>query len=295
VTDGILLLDKPSGISSHSAVSAVRRALGTRKVGHAGTLDPAATGLLVMGVGTGTRLLTFLVGLDKVYEASMRLGIGTDSEDADGMVVQSPGYTGDLGEIAAAAADIFTGKILQRPSSVSAIKIDGKRSYQRVRDGEDVQLPLRQVTIFDLRVVATRPATQDGVPVVDVDVVTRVSSGTYVRALARDLGQRLGSAGHLVALRRTAVGPFDISAANLMEDLSTKTELMTLGHVAAQVLPTVAISGGEVSAVQHGQRLTVAPSRLNDETPTALMNHDQLLAVANRQGGRWNYLFVVAH
>ena len=207
VGDGLLLLDKPSGMSSHDVVGACRRICGTRKVGHAGTLDPMATGLLLVGVNKATRLLTFLVGADKSYTATIRLGVATVTDDAEGetLAVADAGAARDLSEerIAAAIAAL-TGAIEQIPSAVSAIKVNGVRSYARVRDGEEVALAARPVRVDRFDVLARR----DG-PYVDLDVAVDVSSGTYVRALARDLGAALGVGGHLTALRRTRVGGAD--------------------------------------------------------------------------------------
>ncbi len=231
--DGLLLVDKDSGVTSHDVVAATRRLAATRKVGHAGTLDPMATGLLVLGVGRATRLLTYLVGADKTYEATIRLGQTTLTEDAEGEVVTSPGCppparwpdgaAGFSARLASALAGL-TGQIEQVPSAVSAIKVDGVRSYARVRGGEDVRLPARPVTVHSLeRRGAPRPArSEDGTAVVDVDLTVSCSSGTYVRALARDLGTVLGCGAHLTALRRTTVGPFDVAEARDLAALAAQ-------------------------------------------------------------------------
>lgn len=288
---GILLVDKPVGISSHGAVAAVRRGLGTRKVGHAGTLDPAASGLLVMGIGAGTRLLTYLVGLDKSYRATIRLGVATDTEDAAGVVIARPGCEADI-DVAGLLPE-FTGAQRQRPSSVSAIKVAGRRAYQRVRAGEDVELAEREVTIHDLSLADARPGSQEGVPVVDVDVVTTVSSGTYIRALARDLGLRLGTVAHLTSLRRTAVGPFGLDRAVAIADLTPGTPLLPLGGVARQVLPVVTIAPEEVAAVRFGQRIPAVSVEAAAARSTALLDPaGELLAVAQVLDGRWRYLMV---
>jgi len=210
--DGILFIDKDEGWTSHDAVAKTRRALGTRKVGHAGTLDPMATGLLTLGVGASTRLLTHLVGLGKTYRATIRLGEATMSDDRMSDVADSAAE----GRIDAVTEDDIlrgieplTGDIEQVPSKVSAIKVDGKRSYDRVRSGEEVELKARPVTIHAFEVhEIRREQGVSGNPVIDVDVTVTCSSGTYIRALARDLGSALSVGGHLTALRRTAVGPF---------------------------------------------------------------------------------------
>src|SRR5690625_784649 len=211
--EGLLLVDKPGGLTSHDVVSRVRWLAGTRKVGHAGTLDPMATGLLVLGIGRATRLLTHLVGLDKTYTATIRLGQTTSTDDAEGDTLAAEGAAltreGVQRELPA-----LTGAIEQVPSQVSAIKIDGKRAYERARAGETVQIPARSVTVHEFAITGLRPATTTaGVDVTDVDVRVRCSSGTYIRALARDLGERLGVGGHLTTLRRSHVGPFDVTHA----------------------------------------------------------------------------------
>ena len=189
----------------------VRRLAGTRKVGHAGTLDPMATGVLVLGLGPGTRLLTYLVGTDKTYRATIRLGQATVTDDAEGEVVGGADASGLTAADISSEVARLTGPIQQRPSSVSAIKVDGRRSYARVRAGEEVELAARPVTVHRFDVLDHRAGCRGGRAVLDLDVEVDVSSGTYVRALARDLGAALGVGGHLTALRRTRVGPFDLS------------------------------------------------------------------------------------
>lgn len=286
---GILLVDKPTGITSHTAVGQVRHALGTRRVGHAGTLDPDASGLLVVGVGAGTRLLHFLVGLDKTYSATIRLGITTETDDAAGRIVAAVGCPPELD--VTPALDQFRGPQRQRPSAVSAVKIDGRRAYQRVRSGEDVELPERHVTVHERRLGAVRPAMAGGVPVLDVDVDLQVSSGTYIRALARDLGAALGVGGHLTRLRRTSVGPFAVDRA-VAPDHVSKADLLALGEVAVAVLPSVPIDAAHVRRVINGVRLAT-PARVADG-PIALTDPEgRLLAVAAAVDGRWEYAFVV--
>jgi tRNA pseudouridine55 synthase len=208
--EGLLLVDKPSGPTSHDVVGRVRAILHTRKVGHAGTLDPLATGLLVIAVGRATRLLGHLALTAKSYTATVRLGASTSTDDADGDVL-SRAQAADIGDAALAAAmSGLTGELMQVPSSVSAVKVDGRRAYARVRAGEQVQLPARPVTVS--RFEAVGPARRHG-SLLDVDVLVDCSTGTYVRALARDLGAVLGVGGHLTALRRTVVGPFDVADA----------------------------------------------------------------------------------
>ena len=216
--DGLLLLDKPAGWTSHDVVAKTRHLAATRKVGHAGTLDPMATGVLVLGIGRATRLLTFLVGCDKAYAATICLGATTVTDDAEGEITATTAVNFSAGDLAAAVAGL-TGDIQQVPSAVSAIKIDGQRAYARVRGGEDVALAPRPVTVSQFT-IQQRPVVVDGVPMLDVDVHVEVSSGTYVRALARDLGAALGCGGHLTALRRTRVGRFDIADCTTLEALT---------------------------------------------------------------------------
>ena len=257
--DGILVVDKPAGWTSHDVVARARRLCATRKVGHAGTLDPMATGVLVLGVGRATRLLTFLVGCDKDYTATVRLGQNTLTDDAEGEVTASRG-AGELDRdaVATAAADL-TGDLDQVPSAVSAIKVKGQRAYARVRAGEDVVLPARRVTVSRFAVAALRPADVDGTRVVDVDVEVTVSSGTYVRALARDLGAALGSGGHLTALRRTRVGGFRLEDAHPLADLEAQQgepmPVIPLADAARAAFAVREVDELQARALGHGQRL----------------------------------------
>lgn len=288
--NGVLLVDKPTGPSSHQVVARVRRELRERRVGHAGTLDPAASGLLVLGVGSGTRLLTFLVGLDKTYETTIRLGIATDTDDAEGDVIARPGCPPDAP--VEEALRQFRGPLQQRPAAVSAVKVDGRRAYARVRAGEHVELPARDVTVHSLDLLTARTTTTpDGIPVVDLDVVMSVSSGTFVRAIARDLGAALGSAGHITALRRTSVGPFAVDQAVALDAVTATSDLLSLGAVAAQVMPTVVLAGDDAAAVRHGARL---PCEHPSPGPVALLDPDAaLLSVASCSEGRWRHHMVV--
>lgn len=265
--DGVLFVDKAEGWTSHDAVARARRALGTRKVGHAGTLDPMATGLLVLGVGPSTRLLTHVVGLDKTYTATIRLGQSTVTDDREGEVMSAADAVAVAAltdaRIAHAITEL-TGEIEQRPSSVSAIKVDGRRAYDRVRSGEDVQLRARPVTIHEFTVLSTRP---DVAGVLDLDVLVRCSSGTYVRALARDLGASLGVGGHLTALRRTAVGPFALDgqegAAHPVDAVTVSALADETPHladpaaVAATLFPVLRLTSEQAIDLGHGKRLRV--------------------------------------
>lgn len=280
---GILLVDKPGGLTSHDIVARARRALGTRKIGHAGTLDPMATGLLVLGVGPATRLLTYIVGLDKTYEATIRLGVATDSDDADGTVTAGadPAALAAVADAAIAnAVSALTGRISQVPSTVSAIKVGGKRAYDLARAGQDVQLKAREVTVarFDVLDVRRTP----GGDAIDLDVVVDCSSGTYIRALARDLGAALGVGGHLTALRRTRIGPFLVERAAV--ELSPETPLRADAEVAAAVLGSFAVTADEARDLRHGKRLMGAGSRIGDTTPAAVDPDGRLVGIVERRG-----------
>jgi tRNA pseudouridine55 synthase len=298
--DGLLVVDKPAGWTSHDVVGRARRLCATRKVGHAGTLDPMATGVLVLGIGRATRLLTFLVGCDKDYTATIRLGQTTVTDDAEGEVTASvpAGHLTD--DQVAAAVEALTGEIQQVPSSVSAIKVKGERAYHRVRAGEDVELPARPVTVSRFEVRARRDATVETTgpdataaeaSVVDLDVDVTVSSGTYVRALARDLGASLGVGGHLVALRRTRVGAFTLEGAH---DLSALGELLDAEGAEAMPVTPLAdaaraqfavreLTPDETTAVGYGQRPDSAqPGRT--EPVAAFAPDGRLVAMLDESG-----------
>ncbi|TXN32798.1 tRNA pseudouridine(55) synthase TruB [Lacisediminihabitans profunda] len=251
---GILLVDKPQGITSHDAVSRTRKRAGTRKVGHAGTLDPMATGLLVLGINSSTRLLTYLVGLDKEYFATIRLGAATSTDDAEGEVTSTapPGAVAALdGAAIASALEPLTGEISQVPSSVSAIKVDGKRAYTLARAGETVELAARTVTVSALEVLDSRAAGD----YLDVDVRVECSSGTYIRAIARDLGAALGVGGHLTALRRTRIGPFSVADAADLETMDVATALLGPADVASRLFDTYPLTESQAIDLGHGKRL----------------------------------------
>lgn len=253
---GILLVDKPGGITSHGVVSRTRKFADTRRVGHAGTLDPMATGLLVLGVNSATRLLTYLVGLDKEYVATIRLGGSTPTDDADSPVdvVADPELLAAVTEQhIVEAIRPLTGEIRQVPSSVSAIKVDGQRAYARVRAGESVELKARAVTIERFEVLAIRRGD-----FLDLDVRVECSTGTYVRALARDLGRALGVGGHLTALRRTRVGPFRVDDASVLDEVDVSADLLSPSTVARTLFPVLELSAQQAVDLSHGKRLTLA-------------------------------------
>jgi tRNA pseudouridine55 synthase len=254
-TDGLLIVDKPAGCTSHDVVARVRRLAGTRKVGHAGTLDPMATGVLVLGVGRATRLLTYLVGATKSYDATIRLGLSTVTDDAEGEVTARADAGSVPADRLAAAVLRLTGEIQQVPSAVSAIKVGGRRSYARVRAGEEVELAARPVTVARFDVLARREAVDEGLTVLDLDVRVGCSSGTYVRALARDLGADLGVGGHLTALRRTRVGPYPIEMARTLEELSESFGLLSLEDAVRVAFPVRELDADEARRLGHGMRL----------------------------------------
>lgn len=252
---GLLLVDKPAGMTSHDVVARNRRFLGTRKIGHAGTLDPMATGLLVLGVERATKLLGHLALDRKTYLATITLGAATTTDDAEGEVVTQADANRATDEAIADGIAALTGELQQVPSAVSAVKVDGKRAYARVRDGEDVDLPPRPVTVHRFDLLASR---RDG-GYVELDVMVDCSSGTYVRALARDLGGALGVGGHLTRLRRTTVGPFTLATARTLEAVEAEPGLsLTLAEAVAAAFPRRDVDASEEWAVRHGQRLPAA-------------------------------------
>jgi tRNA pseudouridine55 synthase len=244
---GLVVVDKPGGMTSHDVVARVRRALGTRKVGHAGTLDPMATGVLVLGINRATRLLGHLMLTEKAYDATIRLGESTTTDDAEGEVLATAPVDGIDPDAVRLELARFVGEIQQVPTAVSAIKVDGKRAYQRVREGEEVVLEPRSVTVHALDVLDVRRVDDR----VDVDISLRCSSGTYVRALARDLGTALSVGGHLTALRRTAVGPFTLDDASQLDDLV----LVPFADAARAAFPGRDLDGAGASDVRFGRAL----------------------------------------
>jgi len=248
---GLVVVDKPAGLTSHGVVSRVRRLAGTRKVGHAGTLDPMATGVLVVGVNRATRLLGHLMLTEKAYDATVRLGQSTTTDDAEGeLVASTPAAALAEADVRAALAR-FVGAIEQVPTAVSAIKVDGKRAYQRVRAGEQVELKARPVTVHDLQVHEVVPAGE----CLDARISLRCSSGTYVRAIARDAGALLGVGGHLTALRRTAVGPYDLAEARTLEQLEEGFSVLPLASAARAAFPARDLEDADAAAVRVGRPL----------------------------------------
>ncbi|MDO5498601.1 MAG: tRNA pseudouridine(55) synthase TruB [Propionibacteriaceae bacterium] len=278
---GVAVVDKPAGWTSHQVVGRCRRIFGTRKVGHAGTLDPMATGVLLVGINRATRLLGHLMLTEKEYTATIRLGIETVTDDAEGDITATRGAV-DIGEpVVAAAIESFIGDIQQVPTAVSAIKVDGRRAYARVRAGEDVTLKARPVTVHAFHLHEVRAETADGVPVLDCDVTVCCSSGTYIRALARDLGAGLGTGGHLTALRRSRVGPFGLDRAHVVDGDTAELPMIGIDQVAAECFPTLALDEPTAGAVRHGRRLPGVPLT----GLTALTHDGHFLALYRPDGG----------
>jgi tRNA pseudouridine55 synthase len=273
---GLVVVDKPSGWTSHDVVARARRTLGTRKVGHAGTLDPMATGVLVLGFGRATRLLGHLMLTEKTYTATVRLGVATSTDDAEGGVLATT-PTEQVGEddVRAAVASLV-GEIDQVPSSVSAIKVDGKRAYARVREGEDVDLSARRVTIHQAEAGDFR---RDG-DALDFALRVRCSSGTYIRAIARDVGEALGVGGHLTSLRRTSVGPFTLDdASSDLEHLRP----MSIETAARMAFPVVELDDAQSREVRFGRGLSGLD--LADGEPSALFAPDGTFLALYEQRG----------
>jgi tRNA pseudouridine55 synthase len=303
VASGLVLVDKPAGWTSHDVVARVRRLAGTRRVGHAGTLDPMATGVLVLGVERATRLLTFLVGVDKTYTGTIRLGAATVTDDAEGEVTATTDAGAVTDQAIAAGVRALTGGIEQVPSAVSAIKVDGQRSYARVRAGEDVVLNARPVTVHRFEVLATRRGTgPTGLRVVDLDVEVECTSGTYIRALARDLGAglRVGGVavgGHLTALRRTRVGPYGLDVARPLRELEQDFRVLPLAETARVTFPTWLVDHEVAAKLVHGQQVPAPPSlgRATPEQPAAAFDPEGALValVARTAGGLVRPMLVI--
>lgn len=255
---GLVIVDKPGGLTSHGVVSRMRRLAGTRRVGHAGTLDPMATGVLVIGVEKATRLLGHLALTEKEYEATIRLGQSTVTDDAEGEVTATAPATDVTREAVDAGIAALTGPIQQVPSKVSAIKVNGVRSYTRVREGEQFELAARPVTVHSFTVAGLR-RPQDPAGVLDLDVTVVCSSGTYIRALARDLGAALGTGGHLTALRRTRVGPYRIEAARTLEQLEESYAVLPIEEAAAAAFPRWDVDADQARLLGHGVRIAAPP------------------------------------
>ena len=280
---GLIIVDKPAGLTSHDVVARVRRIAGTRKVGHAGTLDPMATGVLVVGIEKATKLLGYLTLTEKEYQATIRLGQSTTTDDAEGELVSSNPQPIAEDELAAAVAEL-TGEIMQVPPKVSAIKVNGQRAYKLTRAGEAPELAARPVTVHEFAITAIR-SDPDGCT--DLDATIRCTSGTYIRSLARDLGARLGTGGHLTALRRTRVGPYTEADARTLDIISERPVCHPLPEVAALNFPSRYLTEAETTTLSHGGKLTPDTTA----APVAAFAPDGTL-IALIQSGRPQVVFV---
>ncbi len=290
MTSGLVIVDKPAGLTSHDVVARLRKLARTRRVGHAGTLDPMATGVLVVGVDAATRLLHHLVLTDKAYDASIRLGQATVTDDAEGAVLTAASAAAVTEDAVRAAMMLFTGQIEQVPSAVSAIKIDGRRAHQHVRAGTAVQLAARPITVHEFTPRSfRRPAAE----LLDIEVHVESSSGTYVRALARDLGAVLGVGGHVIALRRTRVGPFTLAAARSLLDLAALDDpvVVPLAEAVRAALPVRAVDEVEERELSFGRSL--APQGLAG-TYGALSRDGRAIALLKEDSGRARPVLVFA-
>ncbi|WP_430783866.1 tRNA pseudouridine(55) synthase TruB [Actinoplanes sp. G11-F43] len=291
-TDGLIVVDKPAGMTSHDVVARIRRLARTRRVGHGGTLDPMATGVLIIGVNRATRLLTYVIGSEKSYLGTIRLGETTVTDDAEGDVTATVPAGAVTDEAIRAGLAAQTGEIDQVPSAVSAIKIKGERAYKRVRDGETVEIPARRITVHRLDVLDIR--RPEGRDVIDVDVDVTCSSGTYIRAIARDLGATLGVGGHLTALRRTAVGEMALDAAATLAELEERAPDvigLPLSEAARRAFPHRTASEDETRILRHGGPL----GSVGIEGPYAVFDPaGEVLAIVSEREGRARAEIVLA-
>ncbi|GAA2457799.1 tRNA pseudouridine(55) synthase TruB [Actinomadura vinacea] len=275
---GLVVVDKPAEWTSHDVVGKLRRLARTRRVGHAGTLDPMATGVLVVGVEKATRLLGHLALTEKGYDATIRLGQSTNTDDAEGEITASASAAGVADAALEAGVAALTGEIRQVPPQVSAIKVNGERAYKMARKGERVALEARPVTVHAFTVTAVR---REG-DLIDVDASISCSSGTYIRALARDLGAMLGTGGHLTYLRRTRVGPYDLGMARTIDQLAERLEVVPMGEAVAAAFPRREVDADDARKVMHGGRL---PAVGLGPGPVGVFAPDgTLLALVEEQG-----------
>jgi tRNA pseudouridine55 synthase len=299
-SSGLVIVDKPAGLTSHDVVARIRRLAGTRRVGHAGTLDPMATGVLVIGVEQATRLLGHLMLTAKEYQATIRLGQSTSTDDAEGEPSGGAPAAGVTREALHAAVAALTGEIMQVPPGVSAIKVNGQRAYKLTRAGAPPELKPRPVTVYAFAVTAIRP---DG-DFLDLEATVRCSSGTYIRALARDLGAALGTGGHLSALRRTAVGGYDIAQARTLDQLAERLTVTPMAAAAAAAFSRVDLTDEQAKRLAHGAQLPVreitlpeepaapAPPESSDAPLAAFAPDDTLVALVTVSSGRLRSLAV---
>ncbi|MFJ6720243.1 MULTISPECIES: tRNA pseudouridine(55) synthase TruB [unclassified Streptomyces] len=290
---GLVIVDKPAGFTSHDVVAKMRGIAKTRRVGHAGTLDPMATGVLVLGVERATKLLGHLALTEKEYLGTIRLGQNTLTDDAEGEITSSADASRVTREAVDAGIAKLSGEIMQVPSKVSAIKIKGVRSYKRARDGEDFEIPARPVTVSSFRVYDMRDAeAEDGTKVVDLVVSVVCSSGTYIRALARDLGADLGVGGHLTALRRTRVGPYKLDRARTLDQLQEELTVMPIGEAAAAAFPRWDLDARRASLLANGVRIEMPEEYAEGRTVAVFGPQGQLLGLAENKNGKAKSLAV---
>jgi tRNA pseudouridine55 synthase len=291
--DGLVIVDKPSGFTSHDVVAKMRGIARTRRVGHAGTLDPMATGVLVLGIEKATKLLGHLALTEKEYLGTVRLGQTTVTDDAEGDITACTDASAITRDAIDAGIAKLTGDIMQVPSKVSAIKIDGVRSYKRAREGEDFDIPARPVTVSSFTVYDVREAVaEDGTPVLDLVVSVVCSSGTYIRALARDLGADLGVGGHLTALRRTRVGPYKLDSARTLDQLQQDLTVMPIAEAAAAAFPRWDVDAGRARLLTNGVRLEM-PDEYTGTGPVAVFDPDgRFLALVEQHKGKAKSLAV---
>ncbi|NKS50438.1 tRNA pseudouridine(55) synthase TruB [Rhodococcus hoagii] len=288
---GLLIVDKEAGMTSHDVVSRCRKLLNTRKVGHAGTLDPMATGVLILGVERATKLLGLLALTTKSYAATIRLGQATTTDDAEGEVLTTADASAVTDEQIAAEIAKLTGDIQQVPASVSAIKVDGQRAHALIRAGEEVTLAARPVTVSRFDVLARRDVPGDSGGFVDLDVDVDCSSGTYIRALARDLGAALGVGGHLTALRRTSVGPFTLEHARTLEQLAEDPAVsLDIDQAAQTAFPHRQISAAEAESISQGRWLEPIGRK---EIYAAIDPSGHTIALIQERGKRASSVMVV--
>lgn len=286
--DGFCTVDKPAGMTSHDVVARIRRLAHTRRVGHAGTLDPDATGVLVVALNRATRLLRFFEGTSKAYQATVRFGIATDSEDASGRVISRGGVSADFADRFPTVLADFTGDIDQIPSALSALKIGGKRAYELFRSGEEVKLAPRQISIFELSTQPPQFSRVEGTEVADVSLVVECSKGTYIRALARDLGNALGCGAHLIQLRRTRVGSFHLADAQSLEEIEAHgLRLLDLGEICSRLGGVVEVDEAQEWALRHGQPIDLV-EKFDKPVGARSANSGKIVAViVERDGKMW--------
>ena len=288
MSDGFLVVDKAGGMTSHDVVAVARKALGTRKVGHAGTLDPMATGILVLGFGNGTRLLQYITDGDKSYIATIVLGASTVTDDKEGEVLSSTDASKVVDAEIEKILKAMIGTIAQRPSSVSAVKVDGERAYDRVRAGEKFELEARNVTITQLNILAIRHLEET----TEVDIEVTCSAGTFIRAIARDLGESLAVGGHLSALRRTRVAGFTQEDACSFDELKAqKFNALDLADVARTTFTPRELSHDEVLELSFGRPLS---ENGNSVINAALSPDNRLIALLKDEGGKAKPIAVFA-